>query len=332
MRRRFMLPLVPLVLCAGYTGYWFIGAGVVRGEVERWIEVQQRDGTTVDVQELSVVGFPLRFDAVLDSYSMTRPDGMVVTGRDLKVGAPAWDWSLIGFEVAEEQSVALPSLPPLTLRSDDGEGEFRVEGGRPQSGAATVRNLVLEAPSGPPLTVAQVDYQQTQQLERDGVVDDSYGGLDVSIRGVVLPAELLPGLGMQIDEATVATEISQPWPPSLRAPLLSRWRDDGGEVRVRTLTLTWGPLEIAASGVLTLDEDLQPRGDLDAQVRGMNALAQALSADGDGQSAGLLGLGVGLFGGGGDDGSVTLPLTVQNGQVRLGPIPLMELPQIDWPA
>ncbi len=332
MRRRLMLPLIPLALCAGYTGYWFIGAGVVRGEVERWIEVQERSGTSVEVQELSVVGFPLRFDAVLDSYSMTRPDGMVVAGRDLKVGAPAWDWSLIGFEVVEEQSVALPGLPPLTLRSDDGEGEFRVEGGRPQTGAATVRNLVLEAPSGPPLTVEQFDYRQTLPLEHDGVVDEGYGGLDVSIRGVTLPAELLPGLGVQIEEAAVAVAISQPWPPALRAPFLSRWRDDGGEVRVRALTVTWGALQIAASGVLTLDEYLQPHGDLSAQVRGMNVLAQALSTDGGGRSAGLLGLGIGLFGGGSDDGSVTVPLTVQSGQVRLGPIPLMELPRIEWPS
>ena len=334
MRRRFLLTLVLVVLCAGYTGYWFIGAGVVRGEVERWVEAQQRGGTAVEVQELSVVGFPLRFDALLDSYSLTRPDGMVVTGRDLRVGAPAWDWSLIGFEVVEEQSVALPGLPPLTLRSDEGQGEFRVEGGVPSTGAATMRNVVLEAPSGPPLTVSQVDYRQTLPLERDGVVDPGYGGLDVAVRDVALPSELLPGLGTEIEEATMVLAITQPWPPALSAPILSQWRDIGGEVQVQALTLKWGALQIAASGVLTLDADLQPQGDLSADVSGMAALMDALSAGDEdtSQSGGLLGLGVGLFGGGGADGSVTLPLTIGQGRVRLGPLTLLELPRIDWPA
>lgn len=333
-RRRAMLPLAALLLCGGYTGYWFVGAGVVEGEVERWIAAQERAGMTVDVGDVSVEGFPLRFDAVLDRYALSRPDGMVVTGRDLKVGAPAWDWTLIGFSVDQEQSLALPLLPPLTVRTDDGQGEFRMEGGAPQSGSALVRNLVLEAPGGPPLTVAEVEYTQLLPYERDGVADPTFGGLTIAFRDIDLPAELLAGLGRHIDELSVDLAVSQPWPPAMRAPFLAFWRDSGGEVRVQRLVLRWGAFEVDAAGVLSLDANLQPVGELEAEVRGLRELMAALSADSEsgGQQANLLGIGLGLFAGGARDGRVTLPLTVDGGRVRLGPVPLADLPRFDWPA
>lgn len=333
-RRRVMLPLAALLLCGGYTGYWFVGAGVVEGQVQDWLAAQQQAGMDVEVDDVSVQGFPLRFDAVLDRYALTRPDGMVIAGRDLKIGAPAWDWSLIGFSVDQEQSIDLPLLPPLTVRTDQGEGEFRMEGGAPQSGSAVVRNLVFEAPSGPPLTVAEVTYSQSLPLERDGVADPTFGGLQVAIRDVDLPAELLSGLGRHIEEAAVDLAISRPWPPALRAPILTLWRDSGGEVRVQRLVLHWGGVQIEASGVLTLDGDLQPQGELSAQVAGLDDLMAAVSGEGGqgNRQAGLLGIGLGLFSGSAENGRVTLPLTIGGGRVRLGPVPLAELPHFDWPG
>ena len=114
------------------------------------------------------------------------------------------------------------------------------------------------------------------------------------------------------------------------------WRDDGGSLEVRHVETHWGPLGLTATATLALDPELQPMGTGTAQVTGYAETLDALARNGlMSRSAAttakaVLSLLADTPGDGGPS-EVDVPLSLQYRTLSMRQVPLVRLPELDWP-
>ncbi len=109
-RKFLILPGVIVVLSLIYSAYWFSMAGVIRSEVENWIEDQKQDGTSVTYGSFEVKGFPYRLEAhfknpVIDASG--HPNKWRWQGDYLIAIAQPWSLNHIILDFMGEQQVSL---------------------------------------------------------------------------------------------------------------------------------------------------------------------------------------------------------------------------------
>ena len=160
----------------------------------------------------------------------------------------------------------------------------------------------------------------------------------VSSESVALPDPVRWPLGNTIArldfEGTMEGPIPPPQPPGAWA---TAWRDGGGSLQLQNLILNWGPLSMTASATLALDDQLQPMGAGMSHVTGYAATLDALASNGAlSRSAAtaakaVLSLLAGTPGDGEPD-DVDVPLTLQYRTLSMRQVPLLRLPEIDWPG
>lgn len=338
--RRLLSVLVPSLLIAALVGYWFYGAGVVRRGLDDWIAEQEAEGTSVEIGQRSIGGFPLEFRGDVRSFALRRPDGAAWRGAGISAGAPIWNWNRISFRLDGEQLV---TLPRIGATAGAGQGDLRLAGGRLAEGRIALGSLAvaLPPPAAGALAVTALDLAVAQPAADGGgagaVAAPPPARLSGEARGIVLPEMPLPALGPAIDHVGIGLAVTGPLPARLTPVPLAAWRDAGGTLQVEWLSLLWGPLSVEATGTLQLDQTLQPRGTLTARIRGFNETVEAAVAAGllqPPQAALVRGALAALAGPPGPDGAatVTAPLSLANGRLSVGPFPLLRVPPVVWPA
>src|SRR5260221_522214 len=133
---------------------------------------------------------------------------------------------------------------------------------------------------------------------------------------------------------TLAGAVKGAVPPGQLRQALATWRDDGGTIELEEGALRWGSLAASANGTLALDAALQPIGALTATIENHNAVIDAAVAGGTlrADDANLAKVLLGLMAKPGADGKkrLTLPVTLQNRRLYLGPAQIAVLPAITW--
>lgn len=133
---------------------------------------------------------------------------------------------------------------------------------------------------------------------------------------------------------TLATDANG-WPTRSD---LDNWRTQGGFIQIRSLKFDWDGLSIEASGQIELDQDLQPIGSLDARAAGLTEFIGRLERTGLVEPdklmvarLAILGLNA-LSGNRNEPGEdfVSLPVSVRNNGLYLGPIKLTEFGRLSW--
>jgi hypothetical protein len=137
-------------------------------------------------------------------------------------------------------------------------------------------------------------------------------------------------LGSRIETVALDASLLGPLPRNSERAAIAAWRDAGGTVDVHRLELLWGPVEMNAEGTVALDAEFRPIGALTAEIEGVDAVIDGfnrLGTLGDmGAEAAKLVLALMSETRAGDGARVvTLPLTAQDGQLYLGPVPIAPL-------
>jgi hypothetical protein len=144
-------------------------------------------------------------------------------------------------------------------------------------------------------------------------------------------------LGPRIASLTLQGALDGPVP---RAHTLGEraaaWRDGGGTLEIQHLAVNWGPLDLTASATLALDEQQQPMGTGSARVIGYAETLDALASHGViSKSAATAAKAVlSLLAHSPEDGGppdVEVPLTLQYRTLSMRQVPLLRLPELDWP-
>ena len=163
--------------------------------------------------------------------------------------------------------------------------------------------------------------------------------LEFSLRaeGIDLPSGIVRLLGPRIANLEVDGALNGPAPVG-RTPAeqAAAWRDGGGSLKIERLALVWGPLDLTASATLALDDQLQPMGGGKARLVGYAETLDALAAHAAiSRSAATAAKAVlSLLAHNPEDGSppdVEVPLTLQYRTLSMSHVPLVRLPEVDWP-
>lgn len=131
-----------------------------------------------------------------------------------------------------------------------------------------------------------------------------------------------------ISKLAIVTELHGHLPQPVSAQSLMAWRDAGGTLEVTSLDLNWGEVTLTAEGSLALDEDMRPLGALTLKAVNVLPLVRYLASLDliDKDTAPVLAEGIATITALGDTGTaqnpLSLPLTIQGGQILLGPIPI----------
>ncbi|HML10297.1 MAG TPA: DUF2125 domain-containing protein, partial [Stellaceae bacterium] len=156
-------------------------------------------------------------------------------------------------------------------------------------------------------------------------------GLDVADLG--LPAAP-PGFNPTVNDLGFGVTLMGDFPGGPLRQAAKQWRENGGTVELDHLDLRWGDMQINGSGTLALDNDLQPIGGFSGGVSGFDQLLNGLVAAGrlKASDARVARLALALMAKTGPDGrpEIAASLTIQNGEMFLGPAKLGPAPRIDW--
>lgn len=323
------LLIVILVAAAAYTAYWFIGAHGLKTAFESWFEDRREDGWQADYADLSVRGFPNRFDTTFTDLAIADPS----TG---------WAWEAPFFQLlalSYKPNSVIAVLPPESTIATPAERMTLTT-------SDTKASLTLGASSRLPL-------QRAQLVGSDVAVT---GAEEVSIDTLRLAAELLPGaetdyhLGLHaealslpdamidrlaermdlpgtIDRLHLDADVKFDRPWDLDA--IESMRPQPTHIRLRLAEAEWGPLKLSATGELDIGPNGAATGEVSfkaEQWRDMLELAVAAGALPESVASSAekaLGLVAKLSG---RPDTLNATLEFRDGTIYIGPVPIGPAP------
>ncbi len=185
------------------------------------------------------------------------------------------------------------------------------------------------------LSATLVDVRvQLPPIVRIGAAQSNFS---FSAEAVALPTTIQWPLGAAVRQFSFDGALEGPLPPAQSPSAWAMaWRDGGGSLQIQNMALNWGPLSLAGAATLALDDQLQPMGAGTSKVTGYAQTLDALAASGAlSRSAAIAAKAVlSLLAGSADDGDpsdVDVPLTLQYRTLSMRQVPLLRLPEFDWP-
>lgn len=344
MRRRILFTITGLLLAlpVADTIAWNISIGRLETGFRAWAENAAANGWVVTHGKFAPGGWP--WSAQLAVRNLTVRGGPPVISGGAFWHAPSIVLKValtrpLGLEIEAvgEQRLKVGTMPEAILTgsrlwavvglgalNDAGDLEIAAERPRLTAGA----DWIVTAGR------LRVRVEQPKAMQ----TADTATGFSVGADDIVLPASVRWPLGRTIARLDVDGTMEGVLPPAQdSASWAATWRDAGGSLQLRNLMLIWGPLNLTAAATLALDDQLQPMGAGTSRVIGYAAALDALADGGTlTRSATTAAKAVlSLLAGSSDDqepADVEVPLTIQYRTLSLRQIPLLRLPEIDWPG
>ncbi len=318
--------VVPLV---GGAGGWVWAESIYTESWAQWLEARRAEGYRFENATPRTSGFPSRIELRLDDFAMTAPDG--------------WRWEppavqgeaslLAPFEMRlngpGEHGVVTPDGRRLTLAAESADGRLAFD---PERGLDR-GNLRLGgiALAGLPAGRVSAEFLETtvgpRRQEGNGPATTVF---TTEARGLTLPPDADTPFGRRIERLELRGRLEGDLPAGQDAQALQAWRAAGGGVDVDHLRVVWPPLTMSGEGRLSLDPELRPQGRLDMAVQGLEAAMDRLAEAGvlDAKTAGYVKLAVVALGRQDSEHgktTVQVPVTLRDGRLYLGPVPLLKL-------
>lgn len=328
--RLLIIPLLVVLAFGGWSGYWLYAANQVETVIGSWIERQRAAGAEISHAGLKVSGYPFRIRVDLEGPRMALPANPAQPRwRAERLSAISHPWTpqhiivdLSGWHALDavldgtQRSWRLDS--PNALASWSGEAS-----GRLQRLSVDLQEVKLQEDGSERLKALrlQLHVRPQQQAEQDGF------DLAMDTEQAVLSWPLPPAFGPEVARARAQISINGALPWTLPPPqALATWRDQGGTIDVRALSLEWGRLNMTGEGTVALDDAMRPMGALTAKLSGYEVLLQAARDDGQitpgaaNAAKAVLGLLAAANG-----GMLSVPVRLQDGEAFLGPVLIARL-------
>ena len=328
-----MLRLLIIVLTAAtlWAGYWVVGSIGADRAMTSWLNDRRTDGWQADYSDLSVAGFPNRFDTTITDVALADP----------KAG---WAWTAPFFQILtlsykpNHLIAAWPNTQTLqtplgrqTIQSTQMQASLVVDAGARLPLNRTnfiAHDLVLTPDAGEPtamktLRAAIQRLEGTNTTYRFAITADEFApGSDW--RGLLDPKGALPKT-LSALSADITVAFDAPW--DLNA--LESKRPQPTQITVKLAEGTWGALRLATAGDLAIDENGVPSGRITIKARNWRDIL-AMAVTSGTLSTGMAaqaerGLSL-LATMSGNPETLDIPLDMGGGFVRLGPIPIATSP------
>jgi hypothetical protein len=324
------LLFVIVTAAALYAGYWFIGSNGATAGFERWFEDRRSEGWVAEYDNITTSGFPSRFDTTISDLSLADPEtGVAYSAPFLQVFALSYKPEHLIAVWPNEQTISSP-FGKAAITSTDMRASLIVK--KSASLALEKANYVTEG------LVAKIDdgltYGASKALvavERKATELNNYH-FGVEARDVVLPqpsnirleAGLLPET-LEFARGDVTASFDAPW--DLNA--LQSARPQPTRIDVKLIEAKWGQLELRLAGGFDVDSAGRADGQITIKAQNWRDILAISAATGliPTQLVRPIDQTLSLLSGlSGNRNTLDLPLTLDSGQMKLGPIPLGPAP------
>lgn len=332
-----LLLLVLLVMGGVWTGVWYVVSGQLIAQAAAWEEARQAEGWTIRHAPPRRTGWPMAASVAFDDLSVSGgrayvPGGVTWTAGSLTVGRDVRHLNALSFTVSGRQSLARAGRAPLVFQARRMRAQAEL---RPGGGIGLVQAAaegVLAAVPGPRAPQAAEIGRLAAAARFDGTAGPGAAALALAaeFHDITLPPSHLAALG---NPSLLAFDLSLSGPVPAQAPQSSAeanaaaWQRAGGAMTLNDFRLVQGPLTLAGQGRFTLDTAGRVQAEATVRAKGTApalarlAARQVMTAAEARAMTAMLDLFAQAHGG---DGA-GLPVSLHDGNVNLGPIPLLRL-------
>lgn len=324
------LAVVLGVLAVLYGLAWVGTAYVLRDTIKTWFADQQTQGMTAafDENQSRLSGFPFVVTARVPAVTWARSDQTVITAPLVELSVTPLPWRL------KEVSLTIPQGARLThksvayeIQADQAQLDVDWSGvGLPDWAHLMIKDMTIQnTQAGKNIKIAQ------GQAMLSGRESDAPYELDMNLNGIRIGEEQKSSDFLLRLAATHGLQLY----PVTQAGL-AEWRDQGGTLDISRLALEVDRITVQSSGILALDGNVQPVGSLSARIGGFFGVVDQLVRQGiiRRQDASMAKIMLGALAKQPENGGVpilSVPLTVQNQTLFVGPVALAHVPFIHWP-
>ncbi|AHM04297.1 High-affinity K+ transport system, ATPase chain B [Roseibacterium elongatum DSM 19469] len=329
--RRLIFGLV--VLTALASGWWAFYAWSTERVVSQWMAAREAEGWLARYADLSVEGFPTRFDTRLRDLELADPDtGWVWRVPELFLGQRALRPDHLRAIWPREQ-VLSSSRESVTIRSEVMRSELDVQPAAQFALDASVTEMQgVEVASTEGWSMYLSDGRLTGQ--RVEGTDDTYDvafvaeGLEPPgpMAALLDPAGVLP---QRIGTVTYRARMAFDRPWDLRA--IEERRPQISQIALEDMSAQWGDMLFRATGAVDVDAAGQPEGDIAVRAENWQSMVElavnagAIPQQLQGSIEAVLGMVAGLSG---RPENIDATLSFRDGRVFLGPLPLGPAPRL----
>lgn len=346
MRRRYWVIAVaiPLLLVAAEVVYWRIAAEQLRTGYRDWAADRVAEGWQLGSGPLSIGGWPRAATVTVPNLTLrhagpTVPGDVNVASAGITLSVSLFDPYTLHLLLTGPMHVRAGDMPDVIVTGDETSVSMPLQQTDALSGVLFARNLRLEAATGAwHVTVGLLNADASVAAATPAHQPQPAATFSISSEAIALPAGIKWPLGPNISSFSMDGRLHGPL-PGVRDIKRSAeaWRDGGGSLEITHLATGWGSLGLTASATLALDDQLQPMGSGNARIVGYADTLDRLAAAGTlTKSAATAAKAVlSLMAGTSDadePSSVDVPLTLQYRTLSMRQIPLLRLPEVDWPA
>lgn len=343
--RMIILPSIGLVILLLFTQGWFMLADSVTEGWTRWAAAQKTNGWTITSEPPQRRGYPVKVDIGLPSLRIIGPAGGL-EAQSAALTFNGWAPGTPIFRITGPVTLTLADGQKLSGAVEEAKGTLT------QSTTGIALSVIItnfrgrQMTTGVPVSLDSLTLTVDPLTSGAGAPDRTpVYRLAGAIKALTLPQTVTGQFGTALTEAVLQGEIRGPFVvpgtggakgPATLVQALKTWRDGGGTLEVQRLYVDWAPLKIGVAGTMALDEGLQPEGAFSTSINGLVPMLDRMERQGvvRGRDASIARVLLGAMGQRGADGSVThsLPLSIQNQKLTVGPVPLIQMPPVRWGA
>ncbi len=324
--------LLAVLAGAGYAGVWFYAANAAESQVREWAKAREADGYQITIGAITTAGFP---------------QTIAMTARDVAVAKPndpiAWRWTAESIVAnrkvygSSNVAVAVVGNQTLAYRIGPDEKTARIQTRRfaidvrPGNNALIIdiAALILTPDAdAAPITMKSGSFRVTLG-DGDAAIPEGTRTI-ARIDTLVIPDNRRGPLGDTIDLLTSDFTMSRALDTFSLPGALDRWRLAKGYLNLKASELRWGTLNMAFTGLLSVDDQYRPTGYLNATIKDFSQAIDAFFAAGriDAKARADVTTMMGFLQSRGGGGGVGLPIEITAGEVDVGAMKLGTVPPL----
>ena len=332
---RILLAIV-ITLAAAWAGYWFIGSTALRSGLVAWFDARQAEGWQAEYSDLTVQGFPNRFDTTITDVALADPaSGLGWEAPFFQVLTLSYTPNHVIAVWPNEQKLHTP-LRSYTLTNQDMRASLVVAPSTalaPRRFTLTAKDVAMTPDDGSGALSAATLRMAGERIEDTGHIENARYRLGLAASDIAPPAPLIAPIDIdgalprviQTVAADVMVDFDVPW--DRRA--VEETRPQPTRISVQSAKIQWGAMTLAASGVLTVDLGGRPDGTLTVTARNWRPMLDAATRSGavTAEVAETAEQALSIMSEmGGDPKSLEVPLRFAGGRIWIGPLPIAPAP------
>jgi hypothetical protein len=345
-RKHWVIALaIPLLTVASDLIYWGMASHRLRAGYQEWLAARTAEGWDVASAPVSIGGWPRAATVMVSKLTLHHsgpdiPGDLRVASAGVTLSVSLLDPDELNLSLTGPLQVQIGDLPDIMLTAGRCSVSVPMALVDPMPVGLEARDLrVQPAKGGWQLTVGLLGVQA--EIAADPTAADQsqpVARFALSSEAISLPTSIKSPLGSNISSLSLDGALNGKLPKTRDIrQWATAWRDGGGSLEITHLAMEWGPFGLTASATLALDDQLQPMGSGSGRVVGyaetLDRLAGAaiLTRSAATAAKAVLSLMAGTADGD-TPSAVDVPLTLQYRTLSMRQVPLVRLPELDWPA